>query len=184
MSCLSLFISGEREGKTRTCEGPALQRTTVTSGLILSTGVEGHKVTVSHHHHCCSGGAAPPDWDGHNCHGAWRNSPVTSTNHAGQKSASCIKAVHQRERGTPGRKTETHLFCLSVWPPKKDGSDHDQEYLWSSDSKLQYFVKPLWCKRSWRWCDYDLVLSTFINLVQFIDFHENFDWQNIFTLAN
>lgn len=135
-----VYIWRERKGKTRTCEVPALQRGTVTPGLrlFLSTGVEGHKVTASHHHHGCSGGSAPPDWDGHNCHDAWRNSPVTSTNHAGQKSASCINAVHQREWRTPGGRTEKHLFRLSVLPPKKDGSDHNQEYLWSSDSKLRF----------------------------------------------
>lgn len=161
LSCLSLFISGEREGKTRTREVPALQRSTVTSGLrlFLSTGVEGHEVTASHHQHRCSGGSAPPDWDGHNCHGAWRNSPVTSTNHAGQKSASCIKAVHQREWRTPGRRTEIHLFRLSVQPPKKDGSDHDQEYLWSSFSGLCDANAADGC------CDSDLVPSTFFNLV-------------------
>lgn len=140
LSCLSLFISGERGWKTRTCEVPASQRSTVTSGLrlFLSTWVEGHKVTASHHHHRCSGGSAPPEWDGHNCHNAWRNSPVTSTNHAGQKSASCINAVHQWKWRTPGGRTQIHLFCLSVLPPKKDGSDHNQENFWSNDSKLLF----------------------------------------------
>lgn len=165
LSCLSLFISGEREGKTRTCEVPVSQRSTVTSGLrlFLTTGVEGHKVTASHHRHHCSGGSAPPEWDGHNCHNAWRNSPVTSTNHTGQKSASCINAVHQWEWRTPGVRTEIHLFHLSVLPPKKDGSYHNQENLWSSDSKLLFqafamqiqmtavVILTLCCQRSLIW---------------------------------